>query len=138
MSTTYATHPNPTWWDTQNDSAWGRVKAAFKRDWDQTKHDFGGDEPETRQNINRTVNQAAGKEAIPPRHEPTFEDIEPAFRYGYGARHYYGEDYPEWDDELEAVLKQEWSGLEPSRRAQWEADREAIQRAWEFDESDEV
>jgi hypothetical protein len=135
--TTYTAHKNPTWWETENDSAWSRVKNAFKRDWDQTKHDMGGDEPETNQSVGHTLKQAAGKEAIPPRHYPTFDELEPAYRYGYGARTHYGEEYPEWDDELEARLREEWGELEPSRRAAWEEDREAIQHAWDFEDADE-
>ena len=62
-------HKNPKWWTTENETAWDRVKLAFQRDWDQTKHDLGGDEPETRQNISHTVKQAGGTETIPPRGE---------------------------------------------------------------------
>ena len=36
------TYKNPVWWTTDNDTAWDKVKTAFKRDWDQTKHDLGG------------------------------------------------------------------------------------------------
>ena len=134
--TIHSTYKNPAWWDTENESAWDRVKSAFKRDWDQTKHDMGGDEPDTDQKISNTVKQAAGKEAIPPRFEPTYDELEPAYRYGYGAKVHYSEDYPEWDDELEARLKEEWGTLEPSRKAAWDADREAIQHAWDFENDD--
>jgi hypothetical protein len=136
--TTYTNYKNPSWWDAENDSAWERAKDAFKRDWDQTKHDLGGDVPQTHQKIGNTVKQAAGKEAIPPRFQPTYEELEPAYRYGYGARSHYGEEYPEWDDELEARLREEWGALEPSRKAAWDADREAIQQAWDFEDSDDV
>jgi len=40
---------NPTWWNAEYESGWDRVKAAFKRDWDQTKHDMGANEPDTDQ-----------------------------------------------------------------------------------------
>lgn len=133
MNTT-TTHRNPTWWDNDQDSAWGRVKDAFKRDWDQTKHDFGGNEPDTNQNVSDTVKQAAGKETIPPRHTPTFEDLEPAYRYGYAAHNRYGDDYAEWDDQLEARLREEWTGLDPARKEFWPEDRDAIRYGWEFDE----
>ena len=56
-------YKNPNWWTKENDSAWDRTKAALKRDWDQTKHDFGGKEPDTNQKVGDTVKQAAGKEA---------------------------------------------------------------------------
>jgi hypothetical protein len=131
---TSITHKNPTWWEPEHDSAWERAKFALKRDWDQTRHDVGGSEPDTGQNIGNTVRQAVGKEEIPPRHEPTFEEIEPALRFGHGARLHYGEDYPEWDDELEAQLKDEWISLDPPRRASWKKDREAIQQGWEYED----
>src|ERR1700744_4038980 len=133
IMTTTTKYKNPTWWETENDSAWDRVKDAFKRDWDQTKHDFGGKEPDTGQNIGNTARQAAGKEAIPPRHQPTYEEIEPAYRYGYGARAQYGDEYQEWDDELEARLRDEWTSLDPARKRFWDADRDAIRYGWEFD-----
>jgi hypothetical protein len=93
-----SSYKNPNWWTKENDSAWDRVKLAVKRDWDQTKHDLGGKEPETNQNVSRTVKQAAGKEPIPPRGQPTYEELEPAHRFGYGARSYYGSKYKTWDD----------------------------------------
>ena len=133
MTTT--SYQNPTWWSTEEDSAWERTKAAFKRDWDQTKHDFGGHEPDSDQQLSDTVKQAAGKEPIPPRHHPRYEDLEPAYRFGYGAHTHYGTDYPEWDDELEAILRQDWGNTYPSRK--WEEDREAIQYGWEYAPEDE-
>src|SRR5882757_7814095 len=36
---------NPTWWSQENETAWNRVKMAMKRDWDQTKHDLGANQP---------------------------------------------------------------------------------------------
>jgi hypothetical protein len=48
---------NAKWWNKQNDSSWERVKEAFKRDWDQTKHDMGGRHPDTHQNLSDTVKQ---------------------------------------------------------------------------------
>jgi hypothetical protein len=87
------------------------VKAALKRDWDQTKHDVGGDEPDTDQQVTDTVKQAAGKEAIPARGEPTFDKAEPAYRFGYGARLHYGKKYSSWTPELERELRKDWSGL---------------------------
>ena len=66
-------YKNPNWWNQENDSAWERTKAAFKRDWDQTKHDLGGHKPDTNQKIGNTTRQASGKEVIPPRGVPTYE-----------------------------------------------------------------
>jgi len=133
--TTTTHRMKPTWWETEHDSAWERVKYAFKRDWDQTRHDFGGKEPDTDQNADNTVKQAAGREPIPPRRQPTFDDVAPALRFGYGAHLQYGEDYPEWDDEIEAQLRNEWISLDSSRKDYWETDREAIQQGWEYEDN---
>jgi len=123
---------NPKWWTKDNDSAWERTKAAFKRDWDQTKHDFGGKEPDTDQNVNDTVKQAAGKQPIPPRRQPNYEDVEHALRFGYGAKAHYRNQYSKWDSNVENQLKQDWTSANPN--ANWDEDREAIHRAWDYDE----
>ena len=112
-------YKNPKWWTGENDSAWNRVKLAVKRDWDQTKHDLGGSEPDTRQKIVNTVKQAAGQEAIPPRHEPTYEEYESAYRFGFGARSKYGKEHTDWDDELETTLKKDWEEVDPARKQTW-------------------
>ena len=132
MRTTSA--KNPSWWTDENDSAWERTKAALKRDWDQTKHDLGGDEPDTDQNVDNTVRQASGRESIPPRGETAYDEIEPAHRFGYGARSYYQEEYPEWDDELETQLRSDWKEIHPEREANWDNDIEAIRYGWDYDE----
>ena len=131
-------YKNPNWWNEENDSAWERTKAAFKRDWDQTKHDLGGHEPDIDQKIGNTARQASGKEVIPPRGVPTYEEVEPAYRYGFGARAEYGVEYPEWDDELEIQLKGEWEEIAPARKQTWMQDRAAIRRGWDYEEEDIV
>ena len=132
MNQTFNQHKNPEWWTDENDSAWERVKMAMKRDWDQTKHDLGGNETDTNQKIGNTARQAAGKEAIPPRGEKAQDDLEPAYRFGYGARSEYGDEHPEWDEELEARLKNDWESLDSTRN--WETDREAIRYGWDYDD----
>ena len=123
---------NPKWWNPQHESAWSRVKAAFRRDWDQTKHDFGAHKPDTNQNVGDTVKQAAGKEAIPPRGVPTYEDTEDAYRFGYGARSEYGKRFTRWDDRLEAQLKQDWNETYNDR--DWVSYRDSIRHGWDYDE----
>jgi hypothetical protein len=127
-------YKNPQWWSARDDSDWERVKMAMKRDWDQTKHDMGGDEPDTNQSIGHTSRQATGKEAIPPRGQPNYEELEPAYRYGYGARSKYGNLYRNWDDDLELRLKQEWQEIAPNRRQTWLQDRTAIRYGWDYDD----
>src|SRR5437763_11102497 len=111
---------NPKWWNQTHESGWDRVKAAFKRDWDQTKHDFGGKEPDTNQNIDDTVKQAAGKQPIPPRSQPNYEDVEPAYRFGYGAKSHYRNQYSKWDTDVENRLKEDWTSANPE--ANWDRD----------------
>ena len=125
-------YKNPTWWTAENDSAWDRTKAAFKRDWDQTKHDLGGKKPDTDQQVSDTVKQAAGKEIIPPRGTPAYDKAEPAYRFGYGARSHYGKKYSKWDAKLENELKSDWQTTNPDRK--WADDRQYIHDAWTHEE----
>lgn len=129
---------NPSWWKPELDSAWERTKEAFKRDWDQTKHDIGGAEPDTNQQVGNTVKQALGKESIPPRYEPTYEEIEPAYRFGFGARSQYRDEYPEWDEELVTRLQKDWKNLNPNQAYDWEKYRAAIRHGWEYEDEDEL
>lgn len=123
---------NPKWWNKQHDSSWERVKAAFKRDWDQTKHDVGGHEPDTDQNVGNTLSQAAGKEPIPPRGMPTYEETEDAYRFGYGARAQYGNRFQRWDSSLEKQLETDWNETYNDR--EWAPYRDAIRRGWDYEE----
>ena len=123
---------NAKWWTKENDSGWERVKAAFKRDWDQTKHDFGADEPDTDQNVGNTVKQAAGKQPIPPRGQPTYEEVEDAYRFGYGARSHYRQQYANWDPQLEQRLEQDWRETYNDR--DWRRYRQLVRRGWDYDE----
>jgi hypothetical protein len=127
---------NPKWWNDEHESSWSKVKAAFKRDWDQTKHDFGGKQPDTDQNVGDTVKQATGKQPIPPRGQPTYEEAEDAYRFGYGARARYGTEYPAWDDQLEIRLRQDWDETYSDRR--WDQCRSAIRRGWDFQDSEDM
>ena len=108
------------------------MKDAFKRDWEQTKHDFGGDEPDLDQNANDTVKQAVGSAPI-PHSQPNYEDLEPSYRFGYGAREHYGDEYPDWDDDLEARLRSDWENANPDQRETWMQERAAIRRGWDYD-----
>lgn len=124
---------NPKWWNQEHESSWDRVKAAFKRDWDQTKHDFGGNQPDTAQNVNDTVKQASGKQPIPPRGQPAYEEVEDAYRFGYGARSQYGSRFSNWDDQLESQLERDWK--ETYRDRDWKRYRDSIRRGWSYQEN---
>ncbi len=120
-----ATHPNPSWWKHDYDSAWDRVKEAFRRDWTQTKHDMKRDEPDLNQDVGDTVRQATGSRPIPPGNQPNFDADERAHRFGYGAREHYGSSYAEWNDDLERQLRGDWGDG-------WDASREAVRRGWTY------
>ena len=131
------TNTQPSWWtEEKHGSAWQRVKDAMKRDWEQTKHDLGGKGADLDQDVDDTVKQAAGTEAIPPIPVPnapspkkktganTFEDdysrntswddVESPIAFGYGARDQYGSRYAQWDDELERTLRTDWDATHKS------------------------
>ena len=119
-----------SWWSTEHDSAWEKVKDAFRRDWTQTKHDLGGNEPDLNQDVDDTVKQAAGKQAIPPGNAPNFEEHEPAFRFGYGAMQQYGKQYPQWDDKLENTLRKDWSANGDD--GSWKRYAKSVRRGYEY------
>ena len=123
----------PSWWtEEKHGSAWQRVKDAMKRDWEQTKHDLSGKGTDLDQDVDDTVKQAAGKEAIPPLPVPnapsptraqktgpntfegdydrnvSWEDAESPIAFGYGGRDQYGAKYAAWNDELESTLRKDW------------------------------
>lgn len=107
------------WYGAEQMSAWERIKAAFANDWEQTKHDFGSESArDLDQDVDDTVKQAAGA-------EDAFENREQAFRFGYAAQAYYGERYPEWNDELDAHLRDEYEG-------DYAADVEYIRHAYSY------
>jgi hypothetical protein len=109
----------PTWYTADTDNAWDRVKAAFRNDWEQTKHDFGSKTaPDLGQDVDDTVKQAAGT-------EDAFENHEQAFRFGYGAQRQYRAQYPTWNNDLETRLKQDYGTT-------FDSDRNYIRRAYEY------
>ena len=126
---------NPSWWNKQHDSAWDRVKAALKRDWEQTKADFSKKGHELNQGVGDTVKQAAGKEAIPPGNAPnqTWEDVEPIYKYGVGAREQYGAEHKSWGEHVERKLEGEWTSLKHGRT--WQDVKSSVRKAWDSTKS---
>ena len=132
---------HPKWWTRdQHENAWERVKEALKRDWEQTKVDLQGYGRELNQDVDDTVKQAVGKEAIPPLNQPNvktphnvtkpiWQDVEEPMKYGYGAREYYGSQYKQWDDKLEGTLKEEWEGDRSHRT--WDDVKAFVRRGYE-------
>ena len=54
---------------------------------------------------------------------------EEACRFGAGARQHYGIAYPEWDDRVEAKMREDWERLETGRP--WVDVRDAVRRGWD-------
>ena len=107
------------WHTPEHDNAWERVKAAFKNDWEQTRHDFGSDRArDLDQDVDDTVKQAAGT-------GDRFENREQAFRFGYAARREFGDSHDRWDDELDQQLSADYPG-------DYRKDRPYIQYAYEY------
>lgn len=105
----------PSWWTDARAVAWERTKEALRRDWDQTKHDLRVGGHELNQNMDHTLTQAVGQEAIPPIDAPNpskviarWEDVEIAIGFGYAARSHFGDRHPEWTLELERTLQKDW------------------------------
>ena len=121
------------WNEDKHGSAWQRAREAMKRDWLQTKADFGADSgKELNQDVDDTVKQAAGKEPIPSINQPNpeFELIEPALAYGFGAHQQYGEKYDHWDQEVETKLRTEWDPDKAGRS--FDDVKPFVRRGWEF------
>jgi hypothetical protein len=109
----------PGWYTDEHDNQWNRVKAAFRNDWEQTKHDFGSDKArDLNQDAGDTVRQAMGK-------EDTFDAHEPAFRFGHAAQRQYRSQYPTWNNDLESRLRQDYGDG-------FDRDSRDIRRAYEY------
>jgi hypothetical protein len=109
----------PSWYTNEHDSAWDRVKSAFRRDWEQTRHDFGSKTArDLDQDVDDTVKQAAGADT-------GFEDHEPAFRFGHAARTQYSTQYPNWNNDIDNRLREDYG-------SDYDRDRDSIRRAYEY------
>lgn len=108
-------------WHTEQDhSTWERVKAAFRNDWEQTKNDFGSDTArDLDQDVDDTVKQMFGKQSTHRYGEMNFEEMEPAFRYGYSARDHFGATHPTWNESLRSDLRADYEG-------DWERDEPLV------------
>jgi hypothetical protein len=127
---------DPRWWSEEHRSAWERVKAAFRRDWEQTKADVSSKGKDLNQNAADTVKQAVGKDPIPPESTQTRVDIdadwatvEHGYRYGFGARANYEGEHPDWNDKLEAKLKEEWRDMRSGQT--WDEAKQTVRSGWE-------
>ena len=121
---------DPKWWADNHAGAWERMKAALRRDWEQTKADLSSKGQELDQDVGDTVKQAVGKEPIPPAGVPNdWDNVEPGLRYGVAAEEQYRHDFKRWDDHLESKLRTEWDDLKSGRT--WDEMRASVRRGWE-------
>jgi len=126
----------PYWQNEKHGSAWDRVKEALRRDWEQTKADVSSGGKELNQQVGDTVKQATGAEPIPAGDRPNppdradWTDVEPAFRYGFGAHEQYSTAYQAWDDKLETKLSSEWD--EKNTGKPFKDVKPYVRRAWDY------
>ena len=112
-------HNRPSWYTNEHDSGWERVKAAFRNDWEQTKHDFGSKTArDLDQDAGDTVAQATGS-------EDPFTQHEPAFRFGHAAQRQYRSQYPSWNNDLDNRLRQDYG-------SDFDRDSRFIRYAYEY------
>lgn len=111
----------PSWLTKEHESGWDNVKAAFSRDWEQTKHDFGSKKaPDLNQDAGDTVRQATAGAAK----AANFSDHEPAFRFGYAAQQNYKSKHPSWNNDLDQQLRNDYG-------ADYDRDRDFIRHAYD-------
>lgn len=126
---------DPSWWNDEHSQAWERAKEALRRDWEQTKADFGAGGHDLNQSLGNTLAQAAGRQPMPPGDiatAPAANDLswhaaEPALRYGYGARAHH--DDHDWNRALEEKLHEEWATTLTD--TPWERVKHAVRRGWD-------
>jgi len=114
----------PTWYTNEHDDQWGRVRSAFRKDWEQTKHDFGSDKaPDLGQDAGDTIREATTgtTKAV----ERGFEEHEPAFRFGHAAQRNYQSKYPTWNNDLETQLRKDYGN-------DFDRDRNDIRKAYDY------
>ena len=111
-------------------STWERVKEALRRDWNQTKKDLMIGGRDLQQTVGDTIKQATGAEPVPPPGMASmhWDEIEPAVRFGYAARHHY--DHEAWDPELESRLRSEWD--EVNGEPTFDRYRPAVKYGWGY------
>lgn len=125
----------PRWWVERDETTWGRIKEAFRRDWVQTKFDLtdGRSGEELDQGLIDTLKQMAGRDPLPPKNEPTGVHLEiaypplasRAFELGYNAA---GHVTGEWNPQVESMLRDEWQTIAPD--AFWTNHRAAVYLGW--------
>lgn len=115
MSDAPSKFKQPSWWTDAHNKAWDHVREAFRNQQD------------------------AARAAAPAR---DWDEVEPAIRFGFGARRRAPETQQtltaaqeEWDPELEATLQQDWDSLHQTEEAPrqahlWHDVRQFVHRGW--------
>lgn len=125
----------PSWWVDRERTTWARIKAAFHRDWEQTKANLSGgySGEELDQGLVDTLKQMIGSQAVPPEGEPVGVHLDVArdpvasraFELGYNAA---GHVTGEWNPNVETILSDAWQRIEPG--AFWADHRASAYLGW--------
>lgn len=129
----------PHWYDDDSMSAWDRVREAFRRDWEQTKHHFGlPGGHELNQNALDTIKQATAAESIPADDRPNppkvvgaWSEAEYPIGYGYTAQRRYRTEHPTWNEGLELRLRAEWEARNKKPEHSWDNVRGLVRFGYE-------
>ncbi len=141
MASTHSSqYSEPRWWANQHTLAWQQAFVSLRADFDRRaaersrdllKHQGVDDSVHQRHPVtprNVGVEQA---QAVPDADWElgAWEQVEPAVRYGVGARAQYPK-HERWSSELEAQLRSDWS--ETNQESSWEKVKHAVRRGFEF------
>ena len=133
----------PKWWTEEtHGTAWGKVKDAMKRDWEQTKADLHLGGRDLGQDVGDTLKQAGGQEPIPPGSTPNsggtrkgsdlaWDDAEQPLMYGFGARRQYGEQHAQWNEKLESTLRTDWESGGDKAKRKWDDVKNVVRHAYD-------
>lgn len=117
-------------WDSARGSStldWEQARPAVRESWDRADRTYSTYEDSDRYFAPRFEN--AGYRSG----DETFDDYRPAYRYGTQSRTLYSD--RDWDDRMEADLKQGWERAKGSSRLTWERAKAAVKEA--FNEHDD-
>ena len=111
------------WWKDEPE-LW--LAAAFRRDWEKLKRISA---LAVRPALHPPVLQQISYGAL------AYESVEPAYRFGYAAGKEYRSAFPEWREELETRLQNDWSAAFPDFADCWHRYRDAVQRGFQLQNS---
>lgn len=128
-------HRDRDWQEVERDlgSQWPHARATSQLDWDDARH-AARDAWERTDRTYRTYGAGDRYFASRFEHSPyrsseeSFDDYRPAYRYGMQARSRYGE--RDWDDRLEAELREGWERIKGGSRLTWERAKHAVREAF--------